>query len=211
MFRHLVRIAALVAVTGILLLGTTSAQTARRTLSQRLEQFRDDLVGEGGGDDGSQDTGLPSPAVQRTVPVRSNVSADAGPPQVQVPTLASQPKTIGDTVNGLKVQHKSGSSRRTAQPGYKPSQSQPTPAEAESSEPDEADSHSEPAPGADACQAAGALAQDRVIVVSHAAAGPQHSARRRPAREPGVAGQVGRSACEACGAFEDHRSPQERS
>ncbi len=144
MFRHLARVAVIVAVSGIALMGIASAQTARRTLSQRLEQFRDDLVGDGSADDGSQDPGLPSPAVQKPVPTPAAASSGATPKTAGVPTLAGRPKAVGDSVNSLKVQGSRGSSRRTAQPGYKSGKSQPTPADADSSQPDAADSADPP-------------------------------------------------------------------
>src|ERR1700748_3061514 len=90
MFRHFVPVALLAAVCGTALIGVVQAQTARRTLSQRLEQFRDDLMGDGS-DDGSQDT--PSPAAAPKTP-RDGATGRAQAPQG--PRLASRPTSPAD-------------------------------------------------------------------------------------------------------------------
>ncbi len=57
MFRQFACFALLIAVSGTLLVRTATAQTtAKRTLSQRLEQFRDDLLGDSISDDDDLDS-----------------------------------------------------------------------------------------------------------------------------------------------------------
>ncbi len=177
MSRHFAWIALVLAACGVLPIRTATAQTgASGTLSQRLEQFRDDLLGDGVSDDDDLDGDARPPvnsrppqstlptATPRSVPTQSSAPAVVAKPAAQptpidqptpsvgqmptparpmlrsaapasgeqAPTLAKRPTV--PTEPAKSSASSTGSSRRTAQPGYKPGKTAP-PAEYEEETP----------------------------------------------------------------------------
>jgi uncharacterized repeat protein (TIGR01451 family) len=135
MFRQFAKFEFLIAVNVALLVQTATAQnTAPRTLSQRLEQFRGDLLGDSVSDDGGQDSGSTPPPAQKPLPTRPLQNAGTAKADDQTPTVARRPAAKSD-VQKTATGAAGGSSRRTAQPGYKSGKSQPTPVEVEDEAP----------------------------------------------------------------------------
>ncbi len=187
MFRQIATAAVLIAMSGLFLVQTASAQSgAGRSLSQRLEQFRDDLLGDSIPDESSSEPGGPPPMTRRPIPAanpplasprrvpntssagsdeqtptlarRPSAAVDDEKPVRPTPTLARRPDPPVDTdepdtqvarpakkpavpkakpeattakTQGAKPKPAGGSSRRTAQPGYKPEKSPAAPVEVE--------------------------------------------------------------------------------
>jgi uncharacterized repeat protein (TIGR01451 family) len=135
MFRYLTGFALLLATSGAVWAQSAQSQTPRRTmtLSQRLEQFREDLVGEGSSDGDSQAVPTSEPVqndstTKLPLPKTGTAKKPAAPaaqPQTAQQQQAQQPQPTTATT----APRTANSSRRTAQPDYQNKVSQPTPAE----------------------------------------------------------------------------------